>query len=102
MCRVAERSEKQHPCELTDCQVYVVLTEHPAAPGKISTTADGWTADKTKGFFLRVMAHWIKVKSGVWWLQSEVIVFQGVSGEHTSLNLGWYFVRVCDCMSITG
>ena len=101
MCGVAERSEKQHPHESTDCQVYIVLTEHQAGPGKILTMVDGWTADKTKGLFLGVTAHWIKVKSGVW-LWSEVVAFQGVSGEHTGLNLGWYFVGGCDHVGITG
>jgi len=48
-----------------------------------------------------VTAHWIKVKSGVW-LWSEVVAFQGVSGEHTGLNLGWYFVGGCDHVGITG
>jgi len=38
----------------------------------------------------------------VCWLQLEVIAFQGVSGKHTGLNLGQYFIRVCDCMGITG
>jgi len=43
---------------------------------------------KTKESFLGVTAHWIEVKSGVWQLWSEVIVFQGISGDHGGLNLG--------------
>jgi hypothetical protein len=37
-----------------------------AAPGKISCTADGWTADTTKAAFLGMTAHWIDVKDGKW------------------------------------
>ena len=35
-------------------------------PGKISTTADGWTADNTKSLFLRMKAHWIDVNFEGW------------------------------------
>jgi hypothetical protein len=49
------------------------------APGKISTTADGWTADNSKALFLGVTAHWMDVKDGKWSLRSEVIGFKGVS-----------------------
>lgn len=67
-----------------------------AAPGKISTTSDGWTADNTKGSFLGMTAHWIEVKDGKWTLRSEVIGFQPISGEHSGRNLGRYFVSLCD------
>jgi hypothetical protein len=36
------------------------------APGKISSTADGWTIDNTKGLFLGMTAHWIDIKGGKW------------------------------------
>ena len=35
-----------------------------AAPGKISATADRWTADNTKALFLGMTTHWIEVKDG--------------------------------------
>ena len=37
-----------------------------AAPGKVSATADGWTANNTKGSFLGVTAHWVEVKGKAW------------------------------------
>jgi hypothetical protein len=70
------------------------------APGKISTTADGWTADNTKGSFLGMTAHWIDVKEDKWKLRSEVIGFQGISGDHSGLNLGRYFIGLCDRVGI--
>ena len=66
------------------------------APGLVSTTADGWSVDTMKASFLGVMAHWIEVKDGKWTLHVEVIRFQGISGEHSGANLGWYFVGVCE------
>jgi hypothetical protein len=71
-----------------------------SAPGKVSSTADGWTADNTKASFLGVTAHWIDVKEGKWSLHSEVISFKGVSGKHSGANLGRYFIGLCDCMGI--
>ena len=70
------------------------------APGKISITCDGWTADNTKGSFLGMTAHWIEVKDGKWKLRSEVIAFQPVSGEHSGDNLGRYFVGLCERVGI--
>ena len=32
------------------------------APGRVSTTADGWMADNRKVSFLGMTAHWIEVK----------------------------------------
>ena len=71
-----------------------------AAPGLISTTADGWSVDTTKASFLGVTAHWIEVKNSKWKLRSEVIGFQPVSGEHSGGNLGRYFVGVCERVRI--
>ena len=71
------------------------------APGKISVTADGWTADNTKGSFFGMTAHWVEVSGRKWQLQSEVVGFQGVSGSHSGLNLGRYFIRLCDRVGIT-
>jgi hypothetical protein len=70
------------------------------APGKISVTADGWTADNTKGSFLGMTGHWIEVKDNKWKLRSEVIGFQPVSGDHSGWNLGRYFVGLCDRVGI--
>ena len=70
------------------------------APGKISTTADGWTTDNTKALFFGMTAHWIDVKDGKWKLQAEVVGFKGISGEHNGWNLGRYFVGLCDRVGI--
>lgn len=72
------------------------------APGKISTTSDGWTADNTKGSFLGMTAHWIAVKDEKWTLRSEVVGFQPISGEHSGENLARYFVGLCDRVGIMG
>ena len=45
-------------------------------------------------------AHWIEVKEEKWSLQSEVVGFQPVSGDHSSWNLGRYFMGLCDCVGI--
>lgn len=70
-------------------------------PGKVSCTADGWTADNTKGSFLGMTAHWIDVKDGKWTMRSEVVGFKGISGEHSGWNLGRYFVGLCDRVGIS-
>lgn len=82
--------------------MYLGLTrkKKKEAPGKISTTADGWTADNTKGSFLGMTAHWIEVRDGNWSLRSEVVGFQPLSGEHSGWNLGRYFVGLCDRVGI--
>jgi len=59
-----------------------------AAPGKILTTADGWTANNTKESFLGMMAHCIEVRESKWKLQSEVVGFWGISGAHSGWNWG--------------
>jgi hypothetical protein len=71
-----------------------------SAPGRISTTFDGWTADTTKGAFLGVTAHWIQVLDGIWSSRSEVIGFKGLSGRHDGRNLGGYFVGICERVGI--
>jgi hypothetical protein len=71
-----------------------------AAPGKIATMSDGWTADNTKGAFLGMTAHWIEVKNGEWKLRAEIVGFQPISGEHSGMNLGKYFVGLCDRVGI--
>lgn len=62
--------------------------------------SDGWTADNTKGAFLGMTAHWIEVKDEEWKLQAEVVGFQPISGEHSGVNLGKYFVGLCDRVRI--
>jgi hypothetical protein len=37
----------------------------------------------------------------MWQLRLEVIGFQGISGDHSGLNLGQYLVGVCDRVGIT-
>jgi hypothetical protein len=37
-----------------------------AAPGKVSITENGWSADTTKMSFQGMTAHWIEVKDGKW------------------------------------
>jgi hypothetical protein len=66
------------------------------AAGKISCTIDGWSVDTTKASFLGLTGHWIEVKDGQWMLRSEVLAFRGVSGQHTSENLGRYFVALAE------
>ena len=63
-----------------------ILTTFQAAPGKISTTADGWSADNTKAAFLGMTTHWIKVNAGKWKLRSEVVAFKGIDRKSTRLN----------------
>ena len=77
-----------------------LLNEGKVAPGKISLTADGWSADTTKASFLGMMAHWIDVKEGTWKLRSEVVGFKPVSGDHSGWNLGCYIVGLCERVGI--
>ncbi|KAG6904718.1 hypothetical protein DXG01_007641 [Tephrocybe rancida] len=72
------------------------------APGKVSVTSDGWSEDKTRAVYLGTTATWIQVKEGKWRLRSEVIGFQGVSGNHTGENLGQYLVGCLDHVGIMG
>lgn len=78
------------------------LTSIKATPGKISATADGWSADTTKQSFLGMTIHWISVdkETGKWTLRSEVVGFKGLSGAHLGDNLGRYFMGLCDRVSI--
>ena len=46
-------------------------------------------------------AHWIEVTDEEWKLRAEVVSFQPISGEHSGVNLGKYFVGLCDCVGIT-
>ncbi|KAF5378162.1 hypothetical protein D9615_007596 [Tricholomella constricta] len=71
------------------------------APGKVSCTADGWSADTTKYGYLGMTAHWIDVDdSGKWTLRAEVVGFRLIHGTHTGSNLGQYFVGLCDRVGI--
>ncbi|KAG6905528.1 hypothetical protein DXG01_002232 [Tephrocybe rancida] len=59
--------------------------EIEASPGKVSCTADGWTADATKMGYLGMMAHWIDIsESGQWKLHAEVLYT--LSLDNTSAN----------------
>ncbi|KAF8231985.1 hypothetical protein L208DRAFT_1124835, partial [Tricholoma matsutake] len=68
-----------------------------AAPGKILSTADSWSADTMKAAFLGMTAHWIDVKDA---MRSEVVGFKAISGDHSRNNLGHYFMGLCNCMGI--
>ncbi|KAF8495248.1 hypothetical protein F5888DRAFT_1805087 [Russula emetica] len=70
------------------------------APGRISSTADGWTADNTKASFLGMTASWIEVKGGKWNLCSKVVGFQPVSGDHSGWNLGRCFGHVVNIANV--
>ncbi|KAF8963734.1 hypothetical protein BDZ97DRAFT_1642765, partial [Flammula alnicola] len=67
-----------------------------AAPGKVSITTDGWSADTTKTGFLGMTAHWIEVKGENWKMRAEVIGFKALSGAHSGENLGRYAVGLLD------
>jgi hypothetical protein len=66
----------------------------------VSTMADGWSVDTTRSSFLRVTGNWMEVVDNKWKLQAEVIGFHGVSGEHSGVNLGRYFMQVCEQVGI--
>ena len=70
------------------------------APGKVSVTADGWSADTTKAGFLGMTAHWIEVKDEKWKMRAEVIAFKAVSGAHSGENLGRYAMGLLDHVGI--
>ena len=76
------------------------LQKKQAAPGKILSTADGWSADTMKAAFLGMTTHWIDVKDAKWKMQSEVVGFKAISGDHDGDNLGCYFMGLCDCVGI--
>ncbi|KAF8797346.1 hypothetical protein BYT27DRAFT_7125841, partial [Phlegmacium glaucopus] len=71
-----------------------------AAPGKVSITMDGWSADTTKMGFLGMTAHWIEVKEKIWNMRAEVIGFKALSGTHSGENLGRYAVGLLDRVGI--
>ena len=71
-----------------------------AVPGKVSMTADGWSANMMKMEFLGMTGHWIDMKDGKWKLRVEVIGFRGLSGAHSGANLERYAVGLLDCVEI--
>ena len=42
------------------------------------------------------------MKGGKWKLCTEVVEFKAVLGDHSSWNLGQYFIGLCDCVGICG
>jgi hypothetical protein len=76
------------------------LPESKAAPGKVSITQDGWSADTTKMGFQGMTVHWIEVKEGKWTMRAEVIGFCMLSGTHSGENLGRYSVGLLDRVGI--
>jgi hypothetical protein len=81
---------------ITSTTILLILYTFQAAPGLISTTADGWSVDTTKASFLGVTAHWVDVKNGKWKLRAEVVGFRVILGEHSGANLGQYFLGMCE------
>ena len=72
-----------------------------AALGKVSMTADGWSADTTKQGYLGLTGHWIDVTdNGKWVLRSEIVGFQAFLGDHSSDNLGRYCVGLLNRVGI--
>ena len=71
-----------------------------AAPGKVSITQDGWSADTTKAGFQGMTAHWIEVKEGKWKMRAAVIGFKALSGGHSGENLERYSVGLLDRVGI--
>ncbi|KAF8233070.1 hypothetical protein L208DRAFT_1268648, partial [Tricholoma matsutake] len=65
------------------------------APGKILSTADGWSADTTKAVFLGMTAHWIDVKDGKWKMRSEVVGFKAISGDHDNASMN---AKICSTL----
>jgi hypothetical protein len=88
----------------TLCSEVLSLTTHlainQATPGRVSTTTDLWTEDKTKASFIGITGHWIQVKDSEWRLRSEVVSFRGLTGTHSSGNIGRYFVRLSEHVGI--
>ena len=76
------------------------LCKWQAAPGKVSVTFDGWSADTTKTGFQGMTAHWIDVKEGKWKMRAEVIGFKAISGNHGGENLGRHAVGLLDRVGI--
>jgi hypothetical protein len=77
--------------------VECVLQFTKRAPGKVSITADGWSADTTKQGYLGLTGHWIHLMdTGKWVLRSEVVGFWALSGAHSGDNLGHYCIGLCD------
>jgi hypothetical protein len=100
---MVEATARRYNCKRTSFDgCGKTLTGVQAAPGKVSTTANGWSADNTKAAFLGMTAHWIEVKDDKWELRSEVVGFQGISGGHDGNNLGRYFMGLCDRVGICG
>jgi hypothetical protein len=67
------------------------LKAHQKAPRKVSVTIDGWSANTTKASFLGITGHWINVDGSAWTLESAVLAFHCISGQHTGENLRRYF-----------
>lgn len=81
--------------------MFMPLTKQKNAPGRISTTADCWSADTTKVGFLGMTAHWIQVTDdGKWKMRSEVVALKALSGNHGGENLGRYFIGLCERVGI--
>ena len=105
ICGMAKKYEKWHTGKIICCVVALNDTDvffffSQLAPGKVSTTSDGWTAEAMKKRFLGVTAHWIQVKDRIWETWLELVGYKPVVGKYLGANLARYFIGVCDCVGI--
>ncbi|KAL1947386.1 hypothetical protein VTO73DRAFT_14347 [Trametes versicolor] len=79
-----------------------------AAPGKISSLWDLWTAPHTSDGYFGLLIQWIEVLEPedddappIWRFRVEVPAFRKVYGDHGGLNLGRNFIRCLDRCGVT-
>jgi len=94
-----------HWNEASDWSESLIWSEtctHPYqdASGQVSITANTWTADTTKTGHFGITGHRIEVKDGKWTLRLSVISFKAISDDHSSDNLGHYFMSICEHVGI--
>lgn len=60
--------------------------------------------NQTKASFMGITAHWIEsdAQTSTWALCKEVIAFRAISGPHDGVNLGGYFVGLCERVGLIG
>lgn len=73
-----------------------------AAPGHPSFTWDMWSKDHTSEAFVGVIVQWIKVaEDGTWSLESKVLAFHRVYGDHGGVNIARHLVKLLDRAGVT-
>lgn len=82
--------------------LYICFFLQSKQAGRISTTTDLWSVSQTKASFMGLTAHWIEsdTQTSTWTLRKEVIAFRAVSGPHDGINLGRYFIGLCERVGI--